>query len=239
MIPIPEPFHRERLHPGQGWSRVLLRHQVLSLRSEGDGACVALFAFNARRPSERYNMPDTLKAQHTAHLRGGRVLMSDMGRAMLGIIADDCGWHDPLCGHQLAADSLVRYGALDYQSARNDRHRNTRDNALVEFAKHDLDARDLHANLNLFAKIVADDAGRLHFIDGHARAGQLVALRAEQDVLIVLSNTPHPLDPRPRYAPPPLSLAIARGLPPAADDPCRISSAEAGRAYALSEGDAP
>jgi len=34
---------------------------------------------NWENPTERYNMPDTLKAQHTAHLTRGHVLYSDFG----------------------------------------------------------------------------------------------------------------------------------------------------------------
>jgi hypothetical protein len=37
------------------------------------------YFYNADDPTERYNMPDTLKAQHIARLTAGFVLYSDMG----------------------------------------------------------------------------------------------------------------------------------------------------------------
>ena len=229
-----DSIHSEILHGGQGWSRVLPRHHALTLTDPSGRACVALFAFRADAPLERYNMPDTLKAQYTAFLTAGRTLMSDMGHVLLSVTHDTCGWHDTLSGHQDAAESLAKFGPGTYQSLRNQRHRNTRDNALIEFAKHDLGPRDLHANVNLFTKVVVEASGTLSFIPGHTPGAQ-VTLRAEMPVLVVLSNTPHPLDPATPYAPPDVQLEIRRVPPPGADDLCRTSRPENGRAFKKTE----
>ena len=225
----------ETLNPGQGWSRVIPRGQVLRLTDTVGTAAVALFAYRASDPLERYNMPDTLKAQYTAYLSAGRVLFSDMGHVLLSVIADTCGWHDTLSGHQDAGESLAKYGPGTYQQLRNARHRNTRDNVLVELAKHGLGRRDLHANINCFVRIAADGDGRLRFVSGNSRPGAHIDLRAELDVLVVLSNTPHPLDPSPVYAPPPVGLTIWQAPPVAADDHCRIGRLETVRGFAKTE----
>lgn len=230
-----DPITTEILHPGQAWSRVLRRHTELRLTATATRTCVALLAFNAAEPIERYNMPDTLKAQHTAFLTAGRVLMSDMGHVLLAITEDTCGWHDTITGHGDAGESRARFGTGTYQAKRNDRHRNTRDNLLVELAKHELGARDLHANVNLFTKVAAETDGGLTYVADHARPGVHVCLRAEMDVLVVLSNTPHPLDPSTTYAPPPVELSLRRVAAPGADDPCRMKRPENSRAYALTE----
>jgi uncharacterized protein len=229
------PFN-DILHPGQAWSRVLRRHQTLRLTTTAIGSSVALFAFNAHAPIERYNMPDTLKAQHTAFLTAGRVMMSDMGHVLLSVIDDSCGWHDTITGHGDSDESRDTFGDSSYQDHRNDRYRNTRDNVLLELAKHELGLRDLHANVNLFTKVVADADGNLAFVPNSAAVGSAVTLRAEMDTLIVLSNTPHPLDPTTVYAPPPVELTIERCAPPAADDLCRTSRPENARAFQLTEG---
>jgi urea carboxylase-associated protein 2 len=236
-----EPFHRETLRGGQKWSRVLKRHESLRLTdaSSGGGAgatCVAALLYNAADGGERYNMPDTLKAQFTAFLTAGRVLYSDMGRILASITADTCGWHDTLTGHQDAAGAAARFGPGTYQERRNDWLRNTRDNVLVELAKHGLGRRDLHANLNLFAKVVTDEAGRFAWVPGNSRPGAHIELRMEMDVLVVLSNTPHPMDPATAYGPPPVALELRRVPPPGADDPCRLARAENGRGFTLTEG---
>ena len=227
--------HQETLRGGQAWSRVVPRHHALRLTAGGDGAAVAMLLYNARQPLERYNMPDTLKAQHTAFITAGRVLYSDFGHILAGVTADSCGWHDTVTGHQDAAASRARFGVGTYQQLRNERHRNSRDNLLVELTKHGLGMRDLHANLNVFVKIAADADGRLSWVGGHARAGAMFELRMEMDVLVVLSNTPHHFDPATTYAPPPVALAIHPVPAPTLEDACRISRPENGRGYQRTE----
>ena len=115
---------RELLRGGQAWSRRLRRNQQLRLTDVDGRACVSALFYNARDPLERYNMPDTLKAQFTAFLTAGRVLYSDMGRVLCSIIADDCGWHDTITGLGDAAANQARFGDGTYQSLRNAFHRN-------------------------------------------------------------------------------------------------------------------
>jgi urea carboxylase-associated protein 2 len=225
----------ETLRGGQMWSRVLKRGQVLRLTDVEGGAAVAALFFHADQPLERYNMPDTLKAQHIARITAGNVLFSDMGRVLLSVISDTAGWHDTITGHLTAKASLAKYGAGTYQVLRNGFFRNTRDNFLVELGKFGLGKRDLHANLNFFVKVAADAAGNLAWVPNPAPAGAHVELRAELNTLVVLSNTPHPLDPSPHYAPKPVTLELRSGEPAADDDLCRRSCPENERGFVLTE----
>jgi len=229
-----EPVLAETLRGGQMWSRVLKRGQALRLTDIEGGATVAALFFNADQPLERYNMPDTLKAQHVARLTTGNVLFSDMGRVLCSLVADSAGWHDTITGHLRAESSQAKFGAGSYQALRNDFHRNTRDNFLIELGKYGLSKRDLHANVNFFVKVVADSEGNLAWQAG-TRAGAAVELRAELNVLVVLSNTPHPLDPVTTYAPKPVGLELYRAAPVAVDDPCRRSCSENERGFVLTE----
>ncbi len=226
---------RESLRGGQAWSRRLRRHEVLRLVDLTGKACVSALFYNARHPLERYNMPDTLKAQFTAFLTRGRVLYSDMGRVLCSVIGDTCGWHDTLSGSGDAASSKAKFGDGGYQELRNDFHRNARDNFLVELAKHGLGKRDIVPNVNFFVRVVADAEGSLAWKGDNSRAGAWVDLRFEMDALVVLTNTPHPLDPATRYAPQPIGLVVWQGDPPTADDDCRQSRPENGRGFALTE----
>ena len=61
-----------------------------------EGANVSMLLFHARDLTERYNMPDSLKAQYTAHLTKGNVLMSDNGRILASFVEDSLGWHDTI-----------------------------------------------------------------------------------------------------------------------------------------------
>src|ERR1700756_4754530 len=70
----------ETLQPGATWSHVLKRGTSLRMIDVEGGANVGAMFYNFECTAERYNMPDTLKAQHIARLTRGYVLYSDMGR---------------------------------------------------------------------------------------------------------------------------------------------------------------
>jgi len=226
---------QETLRGGQAWSRRLARHQRLRLRDVEGRACVSALFYNARDPIERYNMPDTLKAQHIARLTRGFVLYSDMGRVLCSITDDTVGWHDPLSGCANAALVRAKYGDAGYQDVRNDCVKNAYEAFVIELAKYGMSARDLTAPVNFFSRVVVNDVGAMAFVPGHSRAGDAVELRSEMNVLVILNTCQHPLDPNPRYAPKPVSLSVRRVPPPAADDRCRVSRAENGRGFALTE----
>src|ERR1700733_8121962 len=122
-----ELLYTEEIPGGGAWSGVVRRHMTLRLTDLEGGANVGLMAYNADHPLDRLNLPDTLKAQYTARLTRGHVLMSDMGRALISITADTVGWHDPLGGHGNTALVKSKYGTATYQEKRNDWYRNAHD----------------------------------------------------------------------------------------------------------------
>jgi uncharacterized protein len=225
----------ETIPGGATWSHVLKRGTALRITDVEGGANVAAYFLNFDLPAERFNLPDTLKAQHTARLTQGHVLYSDMGRILCSITEDSVGWHDPLAGISNAALVEKKYGKKTYQEARNDWHQNARDGLVIELGKYGLGPRDLHATVNLFSKVGADDEGHLKFYPGNSQPGSYVELRAEMNVLVLLNTCPHPLDPHPEYAPKPVGLSIARVPAPRSDDPCRTRCPENARGFLLTE----
>ncbi len=207
----------------------------MRIAERGPGANVSALFFNADLLSERYNMPDTLKAQYTAFLARGRVLLSDMGRVLCSIVDDTCGWHDTLAGHSDARGVAERYGRTRYQEARNDYHRNARDNFLIELALWGLGKEDMGPSVNFFSKVTAADDGKLAFVPRRFSTPAYVDLRAEMNVLVVLTTLAHPLDPGSTYAPVPVEVSVRRGEAPGPDDECRTSRPEAARAFENSE----
>lgn len=214
---------------GTAWSGLLRRGNTLRITDVSGSANVSMLLYNAEEKTERYNMPDTLKAQHTAYLTAGHVCYSDMGRVLCAIAADTCGWHDTVCGASTAAGVLARYGQARYQEQRNAMHRNATDSFLIELEKWGLGKRDVVANLNLFSKVQSDDAGRLHFATAHRAPGQCIDLRFEMNTLVVLSTAQHPLDPNPVYAPQDIGMTVWRSGTAGADDICRVHCPENGR----------
>jgi urea carboxylase-associated protein 2 len=228
-------LYEEELPGGAMRSFVLRRHHVLRLTDVEGGANVGMLLFNRDLLLERYNMPDTLKAQHTAFLTTGRALYSDMGRLLCSVIGDTAGWHDTISGHLDAKGTEAKWGVARYQEKRNDYQRNAHDSFLVELAKWGLTKADLVPNINLFSKVTADNEGKLHYVPGASKPGSTVDLRAEMNVLVVLNTCPHPFDPSPSYPRRKVKLLVGQGTAPCPDDVCRTSRPENGWAFENTE----
>ena len=214
---------------------MLKRGTSLRITDLEGGANVGAIFLNFEIPSERYNMPDTLKAQHTAHLTKGFVLYSDMGRVLCSITDDTCGWHDPICGHLTQEQSNAKYGELTYAQARNDFHRNARENFLMESEKFGLSLRDLPANVNFFSKVIVGDDGSLSYIENHSKAGDFIELRAEMNTIVILDTCQHPLDPNRAYQPRSIQISVHRTQSPADNDFCRNFRPENERGFINTE----
>lgn len=225
----------EDLPGGSTWSQTLNYGMALRLTDIAGGANVAAMFYNARNLAERYNMPDTLKAQHIAKITAGNVLYSDMGRILCSVTSDSVGWHDPIGGVLDSAQLAAQYGEKPYQQYRNDWTQSPREALLLELAKYSLDARDLNPTLNLFSKVVVDTQGDMKYVAGHSAPGSFVELRAEMPVLVLLTANHHPLDPATVYAPKGVRLTVKRVPLPGVDDPCRVSRPENGRGFVLTE----
>lgn len=231
----PSVLWEEIVHGGATWSHVVKRGTALRIVDLEGNANVGAIFYNFECPAERFNMPDTLKAQHIARLTKEFVLYSDMGRILCSITEDTAGWHDPLGGCSNAALVVEKYGAASYQDSRNDYYKNARDGFLAELAKWGLDPPDLAANVNFFSRVnVAEDGSMTHQAD-HSEPGAFVELRAEMNVLTILNTCQHPLDTNPKYAPKPIKVSIRRAAAPGPDDPCRLSRPENARGFILTQ----
>lgn len=226
------PTLYEELVPGGGHtSFVLKRGQLLRLTDLEGGANVSLLLLSATEKSERLNLPDTLKCQHTAKLTAGHCLYSDMGRVLAAITADTCGWHDSLGGVLNAAEVAEKYGAGRYQELRNGFFRNGVDNLLVEMGKWNLGLPDLLMNLNLFSQVTVDADDAFQFQPGNSKAGDYLELYAPMDTLVVLTALQHPMDPNPEYAPKPVQLSWHKVESDGISVLCRTSRPENGRGF--------
>ncbi len=228
-------FWEETIPGGNHWSGLMRRGSALRLTDIDGGAnCSALF-YNAEDKLERYNLSDTLKAQHTAYLTAGNVCYSDMGRVMASITADSLGWHDTICGVTDADMIKSQYGESSYQTHGNNMFRNGKDGLLIELAKHGLGKRDLTASVNFFSKVVPDDAGNLSFITNYSQPGSYVDIRFDMNVLLVLSTAPHPLDPSTSYQPSGVNLVAYHAGVALQEDVCRNSCAQNARGFINTE----
>lgn len=224
-------FLTKQIPAGGKWSGQISRGKLLTFTALEDGANVSLLFYNQRDTAERYNMPDTLKAQHTAHLTKGHVFMSDNGRVLASIVEDSLGWHDTISGYISRRRVDEQYGTTTYQEKRNEWLRSGEENFAVELFRNGLTTRDLIPVVNLFSKVYCTKNGAMHFASSHAKKGDTITLRTEMDVLLVLSNTPNPLDPSTAYPSVPVNISISEALPLEENDLCVNHCPENRRAF--------
>ena len=205
-----------REHVPGGWytSLLLARGQALRLIDTDGGHGVSLLLWNAHDTSERLNVGDTVKLQWTAAITAGHVLFSDMGRVLASITGAHVG---------------VRCDLLAGGSTRSGAARNTADNFVLLAGKHGMSVRDVPPCCTVFADVRTDENGGFVW-GGAAPPGAAIDLRAELDVLVGISNCPHPLAPDAR-SPGSIEVIVWQPPPAAADDPCRTAGEEAVRGF--------
>jgi urea carboxylase-associated protein 1 len=189
---------------GEPWIGCIAEGQVLRIVDlEGNQAVDTLF-YSAADARERYSASDTIRMQGNLYLTTGSVLRSNAGSAMLTIVADTCGRHDTLGGACSSESNTVRYG-------QHTKHMHScRDNFLLAIASSDfgLEKRDLTNNINFFMNVPVTPDGKLTFEDGISAGGKYVELRADMDVICLISNCPQLNNPCNAYNPTPIRLLV-------------------------------
>ena len=209
----------ETIPGGWNFSHHLKKGTCLRLTDVAGGANASTLVYNSANFTERYNMADTLKAQFTSYLTKDYALFSDMGRILLSIVDDTCGWHDTMTASSNFKSNTAKYGDKNYQEFRNSYHRNGLNSLITEIAKYGMTVRDLHSHINFFTRINVDDNGGLSYFN-QAKAGAYVDLHAEMDALVVINTCPHPLDNNPVYDPKPLKVTVWKADIKCEDNPC-------------------
>lgn len=217
----------ETIAAGGYATRRLARGARLRLIDLQGDACASVLLFNAEMPTERLNVADTVKIQWNAYLGAGKLLLSDMGRVLMTITEDGAGTHDTFCGTSNAATNGAKYG----DGSNSGPHPNGRDRFLLGAAKHGLTRRDVHPCVNLFKGTRIETDGTITPLVGPFEPGRSVVLRAEMDVIVVIANCPHALDPREDWSVTPLRATAWRGPVTTADDPIRNATPEGLRAF--------
>lgn len=195
----------DEVHPaGEPWMRTLRRGQIFRIVDlEGNQAVDTIF-YSAADPLERYSLTHTIQAQGALYLGVGSRLMSSEGNAMLTIVADTCGRHDTLGGACASESNTVRY-AIGKRFMHS-----CRDNYMLALAhsSQGLGKRDVVSNINFFMNVPVTPEGKLTFEDGLSAPGKYVEMRAEMDLIVLVSNCPQLSNPCNAYNPTPVRFLI-------------------------------
>jgi urea carboxylase-associated protein 1 len=186
------------------WSAVVAAGQVLSIVDLGGNQAVDCLLYLADDTAERYSAPDTIAAAGNLFLGFGSVLRSCEGRALMTVVADDCGRHDTVGGACSKESNTLRYG-------HHTRHQHACvENFLLEGSRWGLGKRDLVSNINWFMNVPVEPDGTLGIVDGLSAPGLTVSLRAEADVLVLLSNCPQVNNPCNGFDPTPIRAVVTQ-----------------------------
>jgi len=192
------------LGAGDGWMHAIKAGQAFRIVDvEGNQAADTLF-YDARDFANRYSAQDTIRRQGGIYLTTGTPLYSCGGEVLLTITADTCGRHDTLGGACATESNQVRY-ALDKRWMHA-----CRDTFMLQLQKwgRGADKADITHNINFFMNVPVTPEGGLSFADGVSAGGRYVEMRAERDVVALISNCPQLNNPCNAYNPTPIRLLI-------------------------------
>jgi urea carboxylase-associated protein 1 len=194
--------HDEIVPARAPWSHVVRAGERLAIVDVAGNQAVDCLFYNAADTAERYSAPDTISAQANIFLTTGTTLMSNEGRPLATIVADTCGRHDTIGGACSKESNTLRYG-------HHTKHLHACvENFLAEGARWGLGKRDLVSNINWFMNVPVDADGTLGIVDGISAPGLRVELRAEIDLLVLISNCPQINNPCNGFDPTPFQAIV-------------------------------
>jgi urea carboxylase-associated protein 1 len=199
--------HDEELEARAPWAHPVLAGQTLRIVDLRGNQAVDCLLYRLDDTAERYSAPDTIVAQRNVFLVEGSVLRSNEGRAMATITASTCAYHDTIGGACSRESNTLRYGHHTFHQ-----HACV-DNFLDVGGRHGLSKRDLVSNINWFMNVPVGADGTLGIVDGISAPGLVVELRAEMDLLVLISNCPQINNPCNGFDPTPVRLIVTDPTP--------------------------
>lgn len=201
-LEVAQAVYDQIVPAGEPWIHEIRQGQYFRIVDmAGNQAADTLF-FNAHDYEERYSAQDTMRTQGNIYLTTGTQLMSSQGHVLLTIVADTCGRHDTLGGACATESNMVRYGI---ETRFMHACRQSFVKAVIDWGRG-LEKRDITHNINFFMNVPVTPDGRLTFADGVSGPGKYVEMRAEMDVLALISNCPQLNNPCNAYNPTPLRM---------------------------------
>lgn len=184
------------------WSGLVKKGQTLRIEDSYGQQAIDTIFYNAHDPAERYSNQDTMRENGLAYISTGSRIVSSEGRVMLVVTADTSGRHDTSAGCCSCESNTVRFGhETRYLHA-------CRENFLLELSRHGMGKRDIVPNINFFMNVPISPNGAMTIDDGISKPGDHVELRAEMDVLCVISNCPQINNPCNGFDPTPIRVTI-------------------------------
>jgi len=198
------PITLDQVVPARApWDAVVRKGQTLRIVDLEGNQAVDFLMYALADDAERYSAQDTMAAQGNIFLKTGSVLLSNEGRAMATVTATSVAYHDTIGGACSCESNTLRYG-----------HHTKSQHACVENflqanARHGRGKRDMVSNINWFMNVPVEADGALGIVDGISAPGLFVDMRAEMDLVAIVSNCPQINNPCNGFNPTPVRMIIA------------------------------
>ncbi len=184
----------------KAWSGYVMEGHLLTVKDTHGQQAVDFLCYDADKTSDRYSAANTIKVQGNIYVNKGTVLYADSGKALMTVVEDSVGRHDTVYGCCSKQNNLLRYGVETIESCY--------DNFTNELKNHDLGIDSIVPNINWFMSVPVSDDGSAGVSNTELKPGSFVTLRAECNVLAVLSNCPQMHNPCNGYNPTPIEVSI-------------------------------
>ena len=184
------------------WSGVVRKGQTIRIEDSYGQQAIDTIFYCLADFAERYSSQDTLRVNGVAYISTGSQIISSEGRLMAVVTADTSGRHDTSAGCCSCESNSVRFG----HETRN--LHACRENFILELSRHGMTKRDIVPNINFFMNVPISPNGAMTIDDGVSAPGDHVALRAEMDLLCVISNCPQINNPCNGFDPTPIRVQI-------------------------------
>ena len=203
MINDAEIVSDEVVPPRRPWGKVIRQGEILRIVDLEGQQAVDFLCYDAADPADRYSSMNTIKVAGNIFVQKGTILYSDRGNPLFTVIEDTCGSHDTIAGCCSEANNFLRYGVRGTESCYA--------NFLEILGKFGLGRGAIVGNVNFFMYVPVERDGKMAIVDGLSKPASFVDLRAERDVLAVLSNCPQMHNPCNAYNPTPIRCIVRRG----------------------------
>jgi hypothetical protein len=190
------------LQPGQPWGRRLAKGERLRIVDLEGRQAVDFLCYDAADPHDRYNAANTIKLNARLFIEKGSILVSEQAKTLFTVIEDSCGNHDTIGGCCSAPMNVLRYNKPGPH--------NCRDTFIAALKPFGLDARDVVANVNFFMYVPVKADGHTAITEGGSKPGDHVELRAERDVIAVISNCAQIYNPCNGFNPTPIRIVVTK-----------------------------
>ena len=184
----------------QPWAGFVKKGQVLTIKDTHGQQAVDFLCYDADNTSDRYSATNTVKVQGNVYVGKGTVLYADSGKPLLSVIEDTVGKHDTIYGCCSNPNNKLRYGVKTTESCYT--------NFTQELQKHGMDVTSIVPNVNWFMSVPVLGDGSAGVAEAALKPGSYVKLRAECNVLAVLSNCPQMHNPCNGFKPTPIEVWI-------------------------------